>query len=287
MTPSSAADCEPTGPTAGEEIEYQGASLSYRVNLPALGSIAEKFVPLTLDAEGQAFVAHALGRRYSRTALWLKRLLTLFLSDFDTNALLEIHPVFLLSTAQAHRLLGRFEGGRLLDVGSGSGDVVTRLAALVDHVQCTEVSRMAARRLRKRGLACWRGALGSGAPGDPLRSPHEVVSLCNVIDRCERPKTLLRLVAEHLGPGGKLLLSVPLPLDPFFYHGGRCLAPLEKLDVPGQRWEDAASQLWQRELAPLGLELRALSRLPYLSGGDASHPLYALDTALLVCVKRA
>ena len=38
-------------------------------------------------------------------------------------------------------------------------------------------------------------------------------------------------------------------------------------------------------VAPLGVALRAVTRLPYLSGGDVQHPAYVLDAALLVCEK--
>jgi hypothetical protein len=41
-----------------------------------------------------------------------------------------------------------------------------------------------------------------------------------------------------------------------------------------------------RVLSPLGLSLEAVSRVPYLSSGDADHPLYVLDDAVLVLRKR-
>jgi hypothetical protein len=35
----------------------------------------------------------------------------------------------------------------------------------------------------------------------------------------------------------------------------------------------------------LGLTLGAVTRTPYLSGGDAQHPAYVLDSAVLACMK--
>ncbi|HTV17228.1 MAG TPA: methyltransferase domain-containing protein, partial [Polyangiaceae bacterium] len=182
---------------------------------------------------------------------------------------------------------GGVAGARWLDIGAGSGDVTTRLAPLAETLQCSETSRHMARRLRRRGFPCWLGRVGEGEPGDPLlgEPPFDVVSLLNVIDRAPRPRSLLAAVANRLPPRGLLLLSTPLPFAPFFYDGSVTRDPQEKLNVSSERWEDAVGELWRNELAPLGLTLRALTRLPYLSGGDVQAPAYVLDDALLVCEK--
>ncbi len=145
-----------------------------------------------------------------------------------------------------------------------------------------------ARRLRKRGLPCWFGRVGEGAAGDPLtgEGTYDVISLLNVIDRTQKPRALLRTVVASLPPRGLLLLATPLPYEPFFYDGGVTRHPEEKLAVSAERWEDAVRELWTNELEPLGLQLRALTRLPYLSGGDVENPAYVLDDAVLVCEKR-
>jgi SAM-dependent methyltransferase len=282
----------------GLDVTRLGVELHYRCDLARLEELARHFIPSQLDTEGEAFLAAALRRNHGRLSLWAHRALTLVMSDFDANALLGMYPVFLLSTAQAQRLLeaarpGAVSHGRLLDIGAGSGDVTTRLSPLVDAVQCTETSRHMARRLRKRGLACWLGRVGeqggaSGGAGDPLESdaPFDVISLCNVIDRSDKPRSLLAAVARRLAPGGLLLLATPLPYSPFVYAGAITREPSEKLKIDSESFEDAVVELWRNELAPLDLELRALTRLPYLSGGDAHYPAYVLDDAVLVCSKR-
>jgi SAM-dependent methyltransferase len=269
-----------------------GVPLEFACDIERLGELAHRFVPSQLDAEGEAFLATALRRRHTRFGYWAHRALTLFLSDFDVNALLGTHPVFLLSTPAALGLIeaarpGGVSGGRWLDIGAGSGDVTTRLAPLADAVQCSETSRYMARRLRRRGFRCWLGSVGEGEPGDPLldEPPFDVVSLFNVIDRAPRPRSLLQAVAQRLPSRGLLLLSTPLPFAPFYYAGSVTRDPLEKLNVASERWEDALGELWRNELAPLGLALRAVTRLPYLSGGDVQHPAYILDAAVLVCEK--
>lgn len=270
----------------GKDRTDLGVRLRYQVNPELLGELASTFFPLSLDAEGEAFVAAALQRRYRRMTLRAHRFLTLFLSDFDTNALLKCYPVFLLSTPQTQQLLGDTASSCLLDIGAGSGDISTRLAPLFKQLQCTETSRGMARRLAKRGLSCWTGAVGEGHERDPLNGSHRVVSLLNVIDRCPRPRKLLQAIVEQLPDDGRLLLATPLPFDPFFYRGGRTLPPEDKLTIDSPVWETAVCQLVERELQPLGLRVEKLSRMPYLSGGNANHPLYLLDDAVLVCSKR-
>ncbi len=276
----------------GIDESRMGVELRYSCDLERLGELAGRFMPSQLDVEGEAFLAAAVERRHTRAGYWAHRALTLFLSDFDANALLGMYPVFLLSTPQALRLFeaccpGGVGSGRLLDIGAGSGDVTTRLAPLVDSVSCTETSRHMARRLRKRGFPCWLGRVGEGAPGDPLahEAPFEVITLLNVIDRAPKPRSLLASVVRHMPAGGLLMLSTPLPFAPFFYDGAVTRDPVELLKVEAEAWEDALVELWRNELAPLGLELQALTRLPYLSGGDLSYPAYVLDDAVLVCRK--
>jgi SAM-dependent methyltransferase len=276
----------------GVDDHRLGVELRYACDLARLGALAERFVPSQLDTEGEAFLAATLRRDHSRAGYWAHRALTLFLSDFDANALLGMYPVFLLSTPQAQRLIeaarpGGVGAGRWLDIGAGSGDVTTRIAPLANTIECTETSRQMARRLRRRGLSCWLGDAGGGAPGDPLdrEGEFDVISLFNVIDRAARPRSLLARVVQQMPARGLLMLATPLPYAPFYYQGATARDPLERLEVGAERWEDALDELWRRELAPLGLELRALTRLPYLSGGDVQHPAYVLDDAVLVCEK--
>jgi SAM-dependent methyltransferase len=270
-----------------------GVPLRYACDRRRLGpELAERFIPSHLDTEGEAFLASALKRGPGAWRLRAHRLLTLFVSDFDANALLGMYPVFLLSTPQALVLLKAAQHGNLsetrwLDVGAGSGDVTTRVTPLAHSVDCTETSRFMARRLRQRGFNCWRGRVGEGAAGDPLANANAygVISLFNVLDRTSRPRALLRAAVAHLPVGGALVLSVPLPYEPFFYVGSATREPEERLEIDAEHWEEALGQLWRHELLPLGLSLGAVTRVPYLSGGDAKSPTYVFDSAVLICKK--
>jgi hypothetical protein len=90
---------------------------------------------------------------------------------------------------------------------------------------------------------------------------------------------------ERLAPGGRLLLALALPYNPFFFQGNSTPEPLERLACAEPSWEEAVNSLAERELEPLGFTVVTVSRTPYLSFGDADSGLYELDDVLLVCQK--
>ncbi|MBM4363468.1 MAG: methyltransferase domain-containing protein, partial [Deltaproteobacteria bacterium] len=206
-----------------------------------------------------------------------QRALLPFLSDFDANGLLRMYPTWLLAPEQWARLLGQRTFESHLDVGAGSGDITVTLAGIAQRTLATERSRAMARRLRERGIPCEQVDV---AEGPVPAAPHDLVTCLNVIDRCPRPLTLLTRLAGALAPGGRLVVATPLPFDPFYYDGPRTLPPLERLDVPGETFEEAARALAERVFRPLGLEVETLTRAPYLCQGDARTPLYVLDDAI-------
>lgn len=262
-------------------INHRDQLLRYgfdRARLPA--KLAERALVLELDDAARAFIDAALDAPHGAWQMGLHRLLRPLLSDFDINGLLGTHPMHLLSTAQWQRLLGPRARGRLLDVGAGSGDVTAALAPLFDTVHTTELSWAMARRLEQRGFQCFR----LDASTHPLsQDGFDVITCLNVIDRSDLPRTLLGRLARALAPDGTLVVATPLPLSPFVYIGGTTRDPQERLRCRASRWEDAAAELAEHELAALGLEPVSLSRAPYLSRGGRRRPLAVLDDAIFVC----
>ena len=107
-----------------------------------------------------------------------------------------------------------------------------------------------------------------------------MIFILNVIDRCKEPAALLRQAAAALRPGGRLVLSVPLPWE---QRDAAELAaePQTTLAVGGESWGAAASQLLQ-VLSGLGLRAVRLVRAPYWSSGSELRPVLALDAAIVV-----
>ncbi len=237
-------------------------------------ALRSRFAPLPPDVVVEAFEARVAPHGALRSVLHatLRRVV----SDFDADGWLGTHPMALLGPASWEALVGR--GEALLDVGAGSGDVTAEARGLFARIETTETSRAMARRLRRRGFVCHRVDLADGA----RLGRFDVVSLLNVLDRAARPRTLLAAARDHLAPGGRLLLSVPLPARPHVDVGGATVDPDEPLGGDGETWEEALGSLVATCVRPAGLEVTRLARAPYLSRGSRARPLHRLDAALVV-----
>eukprot|EP00808_Paulinella_micropora_P003570 g82576.t1 len=224
--------------------------------------------------------------------------LALILPHTQLHGFLGTGKMHLLSADQLRRALEKSdssskksvwskEGKRLLDVGAGDGGITERLAGMFDHVETTEVSSHMAFRLRKKGWICHHTA---DVKTVPRGEGFDVICLLNVLDRCDRPLTLLRDLRKLLrNQDSQLLLAVPLPLRPAVEHGHNWVKPKESVcsreicsDCVKSAWEESVTQLMHDVFLPCGFRLRSVSRVPYLSQGDARLPWYVLDDGLFV-----
>jgi hypothetical protein len=105
----------------------------------------------------------------------------------------------------------------------------------------------------------------------------------NVLDRCAHPRAVLTQLKRALAPNGRLAIALVLPYVPFYYAGASTPEPLEPLNCRSPVWEAAAGEFVNQELATHGLEVLALSRVPYLSSGDTGRSHYALDALVTIC----
>jgi SAM-dependent methyltransferase len=263
-----------------------GARLVTCAKPAALGSFAARFLELEVDVAWRTEVEALTRGRHGRLRTYAQRLARLYFSDFDANALTGMYRMQLLPLRAWQQLLGERAGGRLLDVGAGSGDVTAVLGQCFDEVEATEVSRGMSRRLTGRGFRCHALDLTEAPLAAP---PFDAVSLLNVLDRCQRPRTLLSNCLAALAPGGTFIVALALPYRPFYFDGPLTPDPLERLACdpgPNATWEDGARRFIERDLLPLGLRLERFARAPYLSAGDSARALYELDDVLVVLSKR-
>jgi hypothetical protein len=260
-------------------------ALEYGVNMARWpDSMKTRFVELGPDQALFDYLERVSATRASPGRTRLQRLMRLALSDYDANALLEMYPMHLLSTAQAGELLGRPRGGRLLDVGAGSGDVTAALQPLFENTEVVETSWGARKRLRALGYVCHSYDVAElGIRGDG----YDVVALLNVLDRADHPLTLLEKCRSYMTSETRLLLSLPLPYRPHVYAGVITREPKEHLSVLGNNFSDAVLRLVQNVLPVQGLVVERFTRLPYLSGGDSSRAMTVLDAAVVVCSRVA
>lgn len=96
--------------------------------------------------------------------------------------------------------------GRMLDVGSGSGDALTRFRALGWEAIGVEPNRAACEAGRDRGLDIRQGSvIDAGFPDghfDYVRSNHS-------FEHVRNPTATLREIRRIMKPGGALLIGVP------------------------------------------------------------------------------
>lgn len=200
--------------------------------------------------------------------------------------------MFVLSQVQVQRLLQcepLTAGTRsLLDIGAGDGNVTASLASLVDQVTTTEASAPMVASLNARGYNSVQ-TCDLQHEFVQSRKPYTIISLLNVLDRADKPLTMLRSIRAMLEPqNGLFLLAVVMPFAAFVEQGTQRVAPTEKLPISGglcaegASFEAAASLLLRNVLLPAGFKLRHFSRVPYLCRGDIQQPYYVLSDAIFV-----
>ncbi len=252
--------------------------LKYQADLKALGAYAGRFVAFRPDAGTRAWLDQVGSRPHSMVETWMVATLSRFMSSYDAHGLTATYAMHLLSEAQWGELAG-VRRARLLDVGAGAGYVTENARPWFEHITCTETSQPLARRLSERGFTVHAHDLLE----HPLPEPHafDLISCLNVIDRTRRPISLLCALRDLLGPEARLVVSVPLPVRPHVHVAGATISPQERLPMSEHVFEPAAVEM-SLFFEAMGFTVERLSRLPYLSRGDAHAPYYVLDDALWV-----
>ncbi|MGQ0621939.1 MAG: methyltransferase domain-containing protein [Panacagrimonas sp.] len=264
---------------------YRDLVLEYGVDAARLPAhLRAVFVELDLDQSTRNWIDAG----YSQPDSWLRTALrnaaARFVSFYDANGLANVGQDRVLGTAQWQRLLGR-GGRRLLDVGAGEGAVTGELAALFDEIVTTEVSAPLARRLRARGYTCHECDIAFA----PLAGEghFDLVALQNVIDRTTHPLRLIDRATSLLVDDGRLVVAVPVPVRPVVFIDGARFTPAEVLPGESVDFESTVAALYAQVFVPRGLNVIALTRVPYLCRGDARAPVKRLDDAIFVLTRRA
>jgi 2-polyprenyl-3-methyl-5-hydroxy-6-metoxy-1,4-benzoquinol methylase len=315
-------------------LQLQRPALAYTLS-PALRRLVEqrsagrcRAVQLAADGATEAFLSEARIATNLQSAA--HSLLKSFMSHYDANALLDIYRLHLLSPPQLDKLLQaadeaaseadglpsstsalrRFASA--VDIGAGDGSMAERLLLpIAEHITCTETARRMTERIKAKLPAERCSVLdvdlsddkyeGSAPPGLEYGG-HDLAVLLNVLDRTNKPATLLRRTASLLKPGGRLVVAVPLPFHGVHYSGSSLRSPAERLHAarPGSLlplasedpqgaatdWCHDAAWMLTEVLGPhVPLQVRAFTRLPYISWGDVGTPFYVFDSLVAVCTK--
>ncbi|XP_049874753.1 protein-L-histidine N-pros-methyltransferase isoform X2 [Pectinophora gossypiella] len=264
----------------------------YRVDKSKLSpELQEKFVQLDPDEETKEFLSASIEKStWVWTQIWYllaKAVLKHFWSITDINGWLGRGSMFVLSEAQARKLLTAAQGaapapgaqqaaqGALVDIGAGDGEVSRRFAHIYAEKYATEISGSMRKALSNKGYSLldidewWRART------------FDCVCMLNLLDRCSKPRTMLRQARASLRPASHLLLALVLPYKPYVEvtpdH-----KPEERLPISGSTFEEQLSSFVSFMREEAGFELAAWSRAPYLCEGDFSQAYYWLDDSVYV-----
>ena len=128
----------------------------------------------------------------------------------------------------------------------------------------------------------------------------DVISCLNLLDRCDRPLTLLEEIKSKLRPvTGLLLLAIVFPVKQYVESGRSFICHLLALfcspadnanHKPTEVMELAPTRIWEVQfnhfvrdvIEPAGFELVRWTRVPYLCEGDFSQSFYSLNDVVIV-----
>jgi hypothetical protein len=217
-----------------------------------------------------------------------------FVSKTDALAMFGFGQMHVISRTHLQEILRplniKFEQtkfGTLLDVGAGCGTVADTLKALFSRIITTETSSYMAASLRERGYECVES-------DDPLNEERirsisfDVITCFNVLDRCDKPISLLRSlkkILEYSGPNAVLVLAVVFPFSPYVEHGTEFFRPSEEISLGlGKKasWEDSVNAFKRWVLDIVGFKVLSITKVPYVSEGDYEKDWYTITDAIFV-----
>lgn len=206
--------------------------------------------------------------------VFCKPLLTCFFNTTTTNSILETGKMFVFSTSHISQLLSNSKKDTLLDIGSGDGSVTSKYSHFFNETTCVEVSSGMIYRLKQKGYNVIESL-------DLVKnSTFDVITCLNVLDRCEKPMTLLDQINELMHSDSVLLMTIVLPLYQYVENGN----VKEKMIENGLNFHDSLIQMYK--LLKDMFEIISISRIPYLSQGDISQDYYILDSAVFLLNKK-
>ena len=108
----------------------------------------------------------------------------------DINGKLGTGKMFLFSTSNLKMLLGNREGTRMLDIGAGCGEITKQYKQFFKEIDATEVSLPMITALKSLDINPIKTA--DIQHYDIEFQRYDLISCLNVLDRCEKPITLLK-----------------------------------------------------------------------------------------------
>lgn len=279
-----------------EEFAEFDAFQWYKIDTDKInGSLRDNFIQLNYDKETQEFLKISqnisdnvfLQLYYSIAVAFLQ----IFLSKTSINGILHKGSMFLFSHDHIRQLLNvtsNWEGQhrRLLDIGAGDGNITKMFEQYFYKIFVTEASDPMRYRLRRLGYE----VLSEDQWCENDES-YNLITCLNVIDRHERPLTLLKEIREaalkrsqnstdscqnSTGPC-QILLAVVFPFSQYVEFGGQQTKPFEPIELNGRTIEEQIGEFVETVLKPQKFRIIRWTRLPYLCQGDMHQSFYVLN----------
>ena len=266
--------------------------------------VMSKFVQLDADEETKNFISQSVYKADQIfTQMWhnlAKAVLKRFFgyTQTDINGYLRRGSMFVLSTQQ-FMLLREKAGlpsnldkpeGSLIDLGAGDGKPTEYLKPFYKDTFATEASWAMRDILEEKSINVLDINNWDGDEHSP-RS-FDIISCLNLLDRCEKPKSILRQIRNALKPDGVLLIALVLPFNPYV-EWNSSHEPVEDLldaPLPNDQGNGDSKFSFEKQIASIievvhkeGFSVDAWTRVPYLCEGDMGQSLYVLSDAVLLC----
>eukprot|EP00931_Biecheleriopsis_adriatica_P019781 TRINITY_DN13389_c0_g1_i2.p1 TRINITY_DN13389_c0_g1~~TRINITY_DN13389_c0_g1_i2.p1 ORF type:complete len:407 (+),score=56.87 TRINITY_DN13389_c0_g1_i2:34-1254(+) len=280
-----------------------------------LHNIAQKlhttFLQSYKDEATEEFLATCRNEFSTWTGRWataVKSKLSRFLqsvcgwSRTDVSGALRMADMFVASPTQLRKLLqtASLKGSvrrplkSMLDIGAGNGVVTDIFSSALGQAAAQVTAVETSSPLRRALLAKGYQAISS-LEELPKPGKFDVITLLNVLDRCDAPDDLLKAALDRLSVDGLLFVATVLPFCDKVHEGkvgkiGHGRAPRKPLRVlsagrckkQNPPFELAASAFAAAAFDRHGLEVIAWTRLPYLCSGDKNKAWYSLTNALFL-----
>jgi len=250
-------------------------------------NLKSKFIQLNYDQETDDFIQtcyHKSSWIFTHLFNFFARaILSWFMTATSINGLLQRGSMFVFSSNQFQMLVDnvtaikRDTDSQLLDLGAGDGKVTKIMAQYFSSTHCTEISSTMVKLLSEDGFKILDHE--NWAENDTL---YDLISCLNILDRCDKPLTMLQKVRTKLKLNGRILLALVLPLKQYVELSTNNHEPIEKIPLHGDTVEEQLESLDNMVLKPIGLEIIHWTILPYLCEGDINQAFYWLKDIVIL-----
>ena len=213
-------------------------------------------------------------------------------SRTDANAFIDRGRMFVFGDSHVELLFNgqKPKGNAYLDVGAGDGSITKRFSGGFEKTIALEMSQYMVQRLKEKGFITSKDANVLFDETIIGKNYYDLVSMFNVLDRADKPISMLKALKSCVKKDGRILLAVVLPFCPFVEQGVKKVKPVERLNLPGickksTPFEYGVTVLDEFLRTHLGLEVEKWSKLPYISEGDYNQNIYVLENAILLLKK--